>query len=473
MSVIGLDIGSSTMKAVELSGTRGSLRVEGVVVEPTPENTFVNGVIIDAETLGAGLANMIRNAGFRTRKVVSSLGGQTQLVVRVTEVPRMAEKQLRDAMKWDVERHIPFPATNIVMDFAPIEPPDEDPSTPNMEILLAVAQEEYVANHLKVLSAAGLEPQAIDIEQLAGPRALLEGRTEPPRERCVAVVNVGAELTDICIVQDGLLRFPRSIPLAGESFTTAIGQSFVVDAQEAENLKRQFGTVSLEAHEEAAAEARMPPVGRMAYDWVEEGGDTVQPIAVAEQEAAEPTVDIEPEAPPEPVLMDTVEGPVFGEEEPAAGEPTLIESVEGPVFEEPAAPGAPPVGPGRGAFLETEDMVSDMGPGRPTDPEQARAQVAETLTPVLVELAGEIRRSIEYYRSKHEDVDVEKVLLIGGSAKIENLPAFLERELGIPVELANVFEGLEWDRSVYSDEYMRDIGPIVAVSVGLAMRDLL
>ncbi len=484
MSVIGLDIGSHTIKAVELSGSRGALRLERVAIEPTPENSFVNGVIIDAEALGQAVANLIRNGGFRTRKVVSSLGGQTDLVVRVTEVPRMSGKQLREAMKWDVERHIPFPATNIVMDFAPIEVEGEDPESPNMEILLAVAKEEYVFNHLKVLDAAGLEPQAIDIEQLAGPRAVLEGKPEPPKERCVAVVNIGAELTDISIVQDGVLRFPRQIPLAGENLTTAIGQSFVVDAKEAEELKRQYATVSLEAPAEEGEEEPEELMGApLAYDWVEEETEveTVQPVSVAgaeekPEEEAEPTVELGAEE-EGPILMDTVDGPVFEEPEetaPPEADETLVEGAEGPPAEE-APPGPPPAEePGRGAFLETaeEDVVSDMGRRVPEDPEQTKAQMSETLMPVLAELAGEIRTSINYFVDRHEGVEVEKVILIGGSAKIENLPEFLERELGIPTEIGNPFEGMEWDRETYTEEYLREIAPIVAVSVGLAMRDM-
>lgn len=502
-ALIGLDMGSHTIKAAEVVATHDGCRLNRVAVAPTPPNTIINGNIVDPEPLGRAVADMLRAEGFTTRRVVSSLGGQTALVVRVTEVPRMPRKELRTAMKWDVERHIPFPATDIVMDFDIIEPTNADPSSPNMEILLAVAQRGLVRNHMRVLEIAKLEPVAIDIEQLASIRALMEAKTNGAhRERCVAIINIGSSLTDISIIQDGFLRFPRAIPLAGETFTTAIGQSFVVEAQEAENLKRQLATLALEGlpAEEEGLEfvPRRTAATALPYDLVAGEEVTISLVSPTDEAAI-----------PYSPLEHTVElgGPAELLPEPAAAR--FTETVEGPVFGEPFLPAAeevtgevvaPPPPPAKPRAPEAEPTVGEMGGltaeeetifGAPTigmgmiplgeyepvvapdlsDPHAARQQLSATLVPVVAELAAEIRRSIEYYGTRHEDTEVERIILIGGSAKMEHMSEFIERELGIQTELGDPFAGMVFDERRYTREHLADIAPIVTVSVGLALRE--
>ena len=89
------------------------------------------------------------------------------MVVRVIEVPKMSRQELAETMKWEVERHVPFAQNEIVMDFEPLREPDADPNAQNMEVLLAVAQEELINRHVQTLRLAGLKPMAIDIEPLA------------------------------------------------------------------------------------------------------------------------------------------------------------------------------------------------------------------------------------------------------------------------------------------------------------------
>src|SRR5262249_54740999 len=159
-------------------------------VLPTPSDAISGTEIIDPVSLGRTLRQLFAQAGIKARKVVTSVAGQSSLVVRIIEVPKMTAKELQETMKWEVERHGPFAADQTVMDCQPLSSPDEVPEGQNMEVLLAVAQEGLVAKHLAAISAAGLTPSAIDIEPLAVSRPLVSLAESGNPTGTVAVVDI-------------------------------------------------------------------------------------------------------------------------------------------------------------------------------------------------------------------------------------------------------------------------------------------
>ncbi|HIE51928.1 MAG TPA: type IV pilus assembly protein PilM, partial [Armatimonadetes bacterium] len=245
---IGLDIGSNTIKVVELSGGKGGLQLLNFGLADTPPDAVSGGVITDPAAVGQAIRQLLTVNGIKTRKVISSVAGQTSLVVRIIEVPRMAPSELKETMKWEVERHVPFATTDVIMDYAPIERPDSDPNSPNMEVLFAVAQQETIEAHVQALQAAGLEPQAIDIEPLALGRALIDLAGNGGQGETIAIVNIGAATTELCIVKDGLLHFPRTIPVAGDALTKAISEGLGVSETQAEEIKREHATILRETY---------------------------------------------------------------------------------------------------------------------------------------------------------------------------------------------------------------------------------
>ena len=175
-SFVGLDIGTQTIKMVEVSGAGSGLRVTALAIENTPPGTVQQGVIADSKALGAAIKQMRVKNGIRATKCVSSVAGAAGMVVRVIEVPKMTPSELAETMKWEVERHIPFAASDVEMSFQKIDNPesDNDPNNPNMEVLLAVAQRDMIAQHIATVTAAGLTPLVIDVEPLAVGRALID-----------------------------------------------------------------------------------------------------------------------------------------------------------------------------------------------------------------------------------------------------------------------------------------------------------
>src|SRR5437588_2872839 len=152
--MVGLDIGSNFIKACQAQVRGGRPEVTALAVVPTPTDAVAGTEIRDPVALGRALKQLLAQSGLKARTVVSSVAGQSSLVVRIIEVPKMSTKELQETMKWEVERHVPFAADETVMDFQALSAPEQVPDGQNMEVLLAVAQDAMIQKHLAALSAA-------------------------------------------------------------------------------------------------------------------------------------------------------------------------------------------------------------------------------------------------------------------------------------------------------------------------------
>jgi len=143
--IVGLDVGTTLMKVAEVRPTKGGVQINAVGAAPTPEGVIdESGYIQDPQALGQAIRQLLTQAGISTKQVVTSVPGQSGLVVRVIEMPKMTPAELDKSMAWEVERHIPFAAQgDVVTDYAVIERPDADPNDPNMEVLLAACSRTW------------------------------------------------------------------------------------------------------------------------------------------------------------------------------------------------------------------------------------------------------------------------------------------------------------------------------------------
>jgi type IV pilus assembly protein PilM len=447
MTILGLDIGTNLIKVVEMRSARGSLQLLNLGIRPTPPEVISNGVIVDPAALGSAIRGLVQAQGIRTRAVIASVAGQSSLVVRHIEVPKMSRAELADTMRWEVERQIPFAASEVIMDYQPlIEPEDLPEDRQNMEVLLAAAQEDMVNAYLETFQVAGLQPRALDIEGLAATRALVNLRAaDGLHEQTVALVNIGATTTDISIIRDGLLSFNRPVPMAGDSLTNAISENLGRDLGEAERLKKEVGVVVLDQRPTAAVPAPVAP----------EAEQTTPGAA-----AAEPPAD---EHEPEFDLAAELDG-IAPQQRQAQPAPEQIFDLSRP----PQV--APPAEPAAGAPAKAS---AQPRPGIQLSTEAVSRRVFEAMLPALSELVSEIRRSLDYYRSRFPDSAVDRVLLFGGTAKLENLAQFVSNEIGIQVELANPLERLDFVPPFYSKPYLDEIACLLPIALGLATRDML
>jgi type IV pilus assembly protein PilM len=405
---VGLDIGSKFIKAVELVPGRNGPTVKALGMAPTPPGAMEDSVIVDPKLLGEAVKKLLKEAGISTRRCVSSVSGQGALVVRVIEVPKMSDAELAETMKFEVERHVPFAADEVIMDFQPIVRQDDDPDAQNMEVLLAVAQQEMIDRHVAMLFAAGLAPSAIDVEPLAASRVLIELGPDPYGKKTTAIVNIGASTTDIGIYRDGILAFPRTLPLAGDAMTAAVAQQMGLEAEQAEETKLHQAEVLM-------GEAPVQPAAQDTgfYDITTGGGAADAGFDLGGAGAAD-SFDLGTPA------------------EPQATVPAPAPS---------------------GSYSE------------------AQLAVFSAIAPTLGELVAELRRSIEYYQGRTADGVVNEILLCGGSARLKNLDTFLSGELGIPTRVADPFQYATVSAKNYSADHIRELAPSFVVATGLAARD--
>ena len=426
--VLGLDIGTSRIKFVEARlGKHGPL-ISAAGIGLTPRDAISNGVIVDPETLGAAIRQLLDQHGIRTQAVISSVASQSSLVVRPIEVPRMTRQELAQTMQFEVERHIPFAASEVVMDFQPMIPPEQlPPDAQNMDVLLAVAQEDMINGHVEALLKAGLNPIALDVEPLSACRSLIDiFAAQGAYDRTYALLNIGAGTTDLTIIRRGLLSFTRPVPMAGDNITQAIADALGYEFHEAERMKLEHATLFVE-HAPALPDTTSGRGPNLAPQPAEED-EGISFFTPPDEEAAksQPVFDLGGEPAPAP---------------PQGGNET------------------PP-----GPSLPTVHTPSAGTPAR---------QVYDAILPIMVDLVAEVRRSIDYYANKFPDARVDQVLLFGGTASIKNFSEFLSSEVGVPVSLGNPFQHVEVDQQKVAPEIVTGQACFMPIVVGLAIRDMI
>ncbi len=479
--LVGIDIGSQQIKLVEMRPGKTGLVVSALGLGPTPPGIIQNNIITDPAALGLAVKQLMKDSGISVKRAVGCLSGQNAVVIRIIEVPRMTDAELKETMKWEVERHVPFAPSETVLDYQPLVPlTPEAASGPNMEVLLAVAQQDAVNSYLDTLYAAGLDPIALDVEPLALSRALLDLQSGQPVSRpqmptgeqaflggglpseTVAIVNIGAANTDIAIFQGDQLAFPRSLPLAGDSLTRAIAEALQFPVEQAERIKRELGVVQLDrmAVYTGTGFGEEEEAGYEAPQFQDEDNfGAAESLSMPNPFGTEP----EPEADP---FRTTPSGRLGAEplfDDTRRTQPMSRRTLN---LARPLASDIPP------AFLPPEDDLGFglAGAGGVGD-EQMRNDIFEAIAPVLGELASEIRRSLDYFRSRGASAVIDRVLLTGGTANLTNLAAFLQNELQAPVAVAAPLSGLSVTSKHFDPSYLPTIGSAFTVALGLSARE--
>lgn len=232
---IGLDIGSKSVKVVELTrdGKLWALRSAGAVGYSGPP---IDANLNDEKAVG-DLANiikkLIKDARVNSREVAISLP-ETQVFTRLMQFPLLNDVEIASAVKWEAEEYIPIPLKDAIVEHQIIERL-ENASPPQVLVLLVAALRSLVENYIDVVSKAGLTVVGVETELMAMARSL------SPDTGTSLLVDFGAKSTDIAIVKNGSLYFSRSIPTAGDALSRAVAQSLGVSLQQAEEYKKTYG----------------------------------------------------------------------------------------------------------------------------------------------------------------------------------------------------------------------------------------
>ena len=165
-AVVGLDIGSSAVKAVELKPAGKGFRVSAFATEPVPPDSIVDGAIIDGAAVADAIRRLFENKAFKTKEVAASLSGNAVIVKKIS-LPVMTEAELAESIYWEAEQYIPFDIQDVNLDYQILDPGTGPDSKGTMDVLLVAAKKEKIADYTGVIAQAGRTPVVVDVDAFA------------------------------------------------------------------------------------------------------------------------------------------------------------------------------------------------------------------------------------------------------------------------------------------------------------------
>jgi type IV pilus assembly protein PilM len=347
-TLVGLDIGSNTVKVAEVTRAGRDFRVARAAVVPTPYGGVLEGAVANREALRDAISDAFNRAGIRNRRVNTALGGKA-VVVREIQLPAMPDEELAQAVRFEAARYLPVAGENLAVDYHIIEKAKQG-QRERAEVLLVAARRDVVDGYVSTLRQARVTPEVMEVTSFA----LMRVFRREASDGAILIADLGAESTEVVVVESGRLRLSRTVPVGGNMLTRAVGAA----------------------------------------------------------------LDLEP---------------------------------------------------GAAQAVKEEKGVAPLGREVPDDPTTAR--VAEAIAPVIGDILTEVRRSVEFFQSRATGQQIRKVILVGGTARLPNLPALFADELGVPTELADVPVAMPAEQAPPGSGLSAgQAGPVIAAAVGLALR---
>jgi type IV pilus assembly protein PilM len=236
-SLIGLDIGSSAIKAVELKSAGKSYRVVAFGSEPVPPESIVDGAIIDSATVATAIRRVFEtNKQFKAKDVCASLSGNAVIVKKIT-LPVMTESELAESIYWEAEQYIPFDIQDVNLDYQILDPGTGPDSRGSMEVMLVAAKKEKIGGYTGVIAQAGRTPVIVDVDAFALQNAYEANYGFEPGH-VVVLMNAGASAININILQGDQAVFTRDISMGGNAYTEAVQKELALPFDSAEQLKK-------------------------------------------------------------------------------------------------------------------------------------------------------------------------------------------------------------------------------------------
>ena len=233
--IIGLDIGTSSIKLAELKETKRGYQLVSLGESFLQPESIVNKAIVDPEAVIDSISSLIDEHKIKTSNAAISISGHSINIKKVS-LPLMDEKELKDAIPWELEQYIPHSINDVNYDFQIL--PGEN-AEGNMDVLIVAAKKDVADTYVYIVTEAGLNPVVLDVDAFA-----LENMYElnyEETDEVVALINIGASVTNINILKEGISIFTRDITTGGYQFTDAIKSEFNVDYDEAERMKFSMG----------------------------------------------------------------------------------------------------------------------------------------------------------------------------------------------------------------------------------------
>lgn len=247
---IGLDIGTNTLRAIQLKQTGGLPTVVKYGYLNIAHGAINEGEITDVDVISKALTSLWKKSSISDRSVIVGVANQ-KVVVRLIEIPYMTYEELKGAIQYQAQDFIPIPVEEAIIDFQIVGEFTSENDERMIEVLLVAAQKDMIGLFVEATQKANLKLEAIDVTSFAIERSLLKSLPVIPEEEeesseAIALINIGAGITNIIIVERNVPRFTRVLAYAANDFTKVITENAGLSFDEAEELKINIGLPPLE-----------------------------------------------------------------------------------------------------------------------------------------------------------------------------------------------------------------------------------
>ncbi len=231
-NLVGVDIGSSSIKVCQIKETRKGRSLHKLAYAPLPPQTIVDGHIMNAGAVTETLSRLFADNQIKQRNVAISVSGQSVIIRKIT-VPMMTPAELDEQIQWEAEQHIPFDIKDVQIDYEVLK---RQPERGQMDLLLVAAKRDEINDYAQFVREARLKPLVVDIDAFTVQNLFEATRGFPP-DQTVALINLGASLSSLNIITGGISAFTRDIASGGNVITEEIQRQTGVSFDQAESYK--------------------------------------------------------------------------------------------------------------------------------------------------------------------------------------------------------------------------------------------
>jgi len=251
--IVGIDIGSSSVKLVQLREVKGGYQLVSLGMVLLPPEAIVDNAIMDSASVVGAISNLVESHKVKTKNVATSISGHS-VIIRKVQLPIMTEEEMEASIQWEAEQYIPFEVSEVNLDFQILGPDAKDPS--QMSVILVAAKKDFVNDYVAVFRECGLNPLVMDIDAFAMEN-VFEVNYGCAEGEIVALINMGASAMNVNVVKAGGTVFTRDIQVGGNMFNEELQKRLGLSNEDAERVKLgdEHGGVSAEEVAEIVADA--------------------------------------------------------------------------------------------------------------------------------------------------------------------------------------------------------------------------
>ena len=228
-TTVGLDIGSGLIKVVVIDHSQEEPELTYVATTPVLADAIVEGEVMDPAVLSEAIKGLF--TGLKQKRVVIAVGGRDVIVKRI-QVDRMKERDAAEVVRWEAQQHVPFDVEGVELDFQVLDP---DGDGLQMDVLLVAAKRELVEAKITLLADAGLQAKTVDVDAFALHNAFEHNYPEA-MEGVVAVANVGHEVTNVNLLEDGVPLLSRDLSVGTRKFREDLQRDLGMSAEDADAI---------------------------------------------------------------------------------------------------------------------------------------------------------------------------------------------------------------------------------------------